>query len=418
MQPAIKPPPVTDPLALRTAADRMSKARTQLLLDKPFFGTLALRLKVEPLPGIETMGTDGTTLVYEPGWVLGRSDAELRGLWAHEVLHCALGHPWRMGNRNPRKWNAAADYAINDRLMADGFTLPPSGLMGKPEFADKAAEEIYRAMGPDDEPKGDEPGPGDVYQPGTFGQPDAGQNGNDPGEGAGPGQGQEPTLANTPGPMTEAKWKVAAEQAAMAARKAGDLSGDLDRTLAANRKAGTPWREVLRDFLAPLTPNTPTWSPANRRFIWQGIILPGRKREDFPRIGVAVDTSGSVDPEMLAVFARELSTILAEVRPERLDVVYCDSRVRGFESFTPDDGDVVLNASGGGGTRFQPALDHFNNDPEGPPAAVIYLTDLEGPAPEMPKDYEVLWAVPEGNRHADGPVPFGRHVKVNTEPVA
>lgn len=410
------PPPTLTPADLQKAADRMSTARTQLLLDKPFFGTLALRLKVGPLPGIGTMGTDGTTLVYEPSYVLDRTDAELRGLWAHEVLHCALGHPWRMGNRDLRKWNKAADYAINARLADDGFKLPDGGLVAPPEWQNKAAEEIYRGMPDEDEHGGggSEPGPGDVYQPGTFGQPDAGQ---DP---AGPGQDQgqntpDNTLANTPGPMTEAKWKVAAEQAAMAARKAGDMSGDLDRTLSDSRKAETPWREVLRDFLAPLTPNTPTYNPANRRYIWQGIVLPGRKREDFPRIGIAIDTSGSVDPEMLATFGRELSTILAEVRPERLDVVYCDSRVRGFESFTPDDGDVVLHASGGGGTRFQPALDHFNNDPEGPPAAVIYLTDLEGPAPEPPAAYEVLWAVPEGQRHSDGPVPFGRHVKVHTD---
>lgn len=410
------PAPALTPADLQKAADRMSKARVQLLLDKPFFGTLALRLKVGPLPGVQTMGTDGTTLVYEPSYVLARTDAELRGLWAHEVLHCALGHPWRMGQRNPRKWNKAADYAINARLTADGFKLPDGGLVAPPEWENKAAEEIYRGLPDDDEDGngGNEPGPGDVYQPGTFGQPDAGQ---DQGQGAGEGPGQpDDTLANTPGPMTEAKWKVAAEQAAMAARKAGDMSGDLDRTLAANRKAETPWREVLRDFLAPLTPNTPTYNPANRRFIWQGIILPGRKREDFPRIGVAVDTSGSVDPEMLATFGRELSTILAEVRPERIDVVYCDSRVRGFESFEPDSGDVVMHAAGGGGTRFQPALDHFNNDPDGPPAAVIYLTDLEGPAPEMPTAYEVLWAVPEGNRHADsGEVPFGRHVKVRVD---
>ena len=74
----------------------------------------------------------------------------------------------------------------------------------------------------------------------------------------------------------------------------------------------------------------------------------------------------------------------------------------------------MLNASGGGGTRFQPALDHFNNDPDGPPAAVIYLTDLDGPAPEQPKDYEVLWAVPE-QHYREGKHPFGRSVKVNTE---
>src|ERR1035438_1690251 len=67
-----------------------------------------------------------------------------------------------------------------------------------------------------------------------------------------------------------------------------------------------------------------------------------------------------------------------EARPERLQVVYCDTRVRSSEVFTPDDGAVTLHAKGGGGTRFQPVFDMVNQQTaeQDAPKALLYFTDL------------------------------------------
>ncbi|MGA3325888.1 MAG: hypothetical protein ABSF45_15555 [Terriglobia bacterium] len=43
--------------------------------------------------------------------------AELEGTLAHEVLHCALGHQCRRGERDPGLWSEAADLAINPILI-------------------------------------------------------------------------------------------------------------------------------------------------------------------------------------------------------------------------------------------------------------------------------------------------------------
>ena len=45
---------------------------------------------------------------------------ELEAVLAHEVLHCALGHHCRRGERDPKLWNEAADLAINSILVANG----------------------------------------------------------------------------------------------------------------------------------------------------------------------------------------------------------------------------------------------------------------------------------------------------------
>ena len=59
-----------------TPEQRLVRARTQLLLNHPFFGTLAVRLKL--LPGeLPTMATDGRRIVYNPQFVQRLKPAEL-----------------------------------------------------------------------------------------------------------------------------------------------------------------------------------------------------------------------------------------------------------------------------------------------------------------------------------------------------
>ena len=105
---------------------KLTKARTQLLLNQPFFGTLCVRLK--PVPGpVSTMATNGRVIMYNPEFVERLTAAELEAVVAHETLHCALGHHCRRGERDPELWNEAADLAINPILVANKFTLPVWG---------------------------------------------------------------------------------------------------------------------------------------------------------------------------------------------------------------------------------------------------------------------------------------------------
>lgn len=112
-----------------TVEEKLSRARTQLLLNQPFFGTLCLRLKLEAVSNFPTMATDGRRLVYSPTFVDQLTSAELEGVLAHEVMHCALAHHCRRGERNAALWNQAADYAINPLLIRNGITLPSGALV-------------------------------------------------------------------------------------------------------------------------------------------------------------------------------------------------------------------------------------------------------------------------------------------------
>lgn len=73
------------------------------------------------------MVTDGRRLVYNPAFVEQLTPAELEGVLAHEVTHCALAHHCRRGERDAQLWNQATDYAINPILVSNGMTLPQAG---------------------------------------------------------------------------------------------------------------------------------------------------------------------------------------------------------------------------------------------------------------------------------------------------
>ena len=124
---------------------RIQKARTALLLDHPFFGSLLFRLKGRECRSIATMATDGISLFYNPAFVDTLNSATLCGVLAHEVMHPALQHHVRRSGRDPKRWNEACDYAINSLLLDDGLSLP-EGVLVDERFRGWSAEQIYTLL--------------------------------------------------------------------------------------------------------------------------------------------------------------------------------------------------------------------------------------------------------------------------------
>jgi len=97
----------------------------------------------------KTMCTNGRDIIFHPEFVMKQSEAALRLVLCHEILHCIGDHMNRRGNRNPMGWNIACDYAINPLLKDEaGFEFPVDesgdrqGLYD-PRFEGMRAEDIY-----------------------------------------------------------------------------------------------------------------------------------------------------------------------------------------------------------------------------------------------------------------------------------
>lgn len=379
------------------ARDKMSAARIQLLAGHPFFAVLALRLKLQEERGIETGDVDGVTLRYNPDWVDKLELPECVGFNAHEVAHCAFLHPTRRGDRDPKKWNIACDYAINLMLKDAGFHLPKGGLVNE-AYRGMTAEAIYAAL--PDHPGGD----------GANGGGNEGGQGDDPGGCGGvrdapsAEEGKRPSQAEIT--QHEADWKLAVAQAAQIAKSRGKLPAEIEKLVEELLEAKVDWRAMLRRFIDASHPSDYSWTRPNRRFVAQGLYLPSITREGVGKLVIAVDTSGSVSDGLLKQFAGEISMIANEVRPEEIVAVHCDAMVQHVQRFQPGD-DVVLECKGGGGTDFVPVFDWVDEHGEFP-RCLIYLTDMYGRFPDDPPPYPVLWASASDVHQA----PFGEVVPI------
>jgi predicted metal-dependent peptidase len=425
-----------------TTAQKLTRARVQLILMQPFFGTLSLRLKLTP-GNVATMATDGSRIVYNPAFVDELKPAELEGTLAHEVMHCALGHQCRRGTRDPGLWNEAADFAVNPILVSNGFTLPAGALID-PAFANLSAEEIYARL--HQKRNGSNAAPNQIPQQASPGGGTAGGQQQTPGPAAShpsSGNSPQPVSAHTgqasgqvvgststqPGRFGEVmdvtdelgqaaspaelrrqghEWNIAAEQALRSAKVCGHDPLGVERPLAENRQSQQDWRAILRDFVAATAPYDYRWTPPNRRYIASGLYLPSVERRGLGEVVIAVDTSGSIGKLELEQFAGEISAISEEAQPEAIQVVYCDAAVQSTQEFASSE-PVRLEPKGGGGTDFRPVFDWVTKNNIAP-VCLIYLTDLCCDSfPETP-EYPVLW-VTDSRRTA----PFGETVRIGIE---
>jgi predicted metal-dependent peptidase len=387
---------------------RIQKARTSLILDHPFFGSLLFRLKGRECRSIPTMATDGVSLFYNPDFVETLNAATLAGTLAHEVMHPALHHHVRRSGRDPKRWNVACDFAINPLLVDAGLSLP-DGVLIDDRFRGLSAEQIYNILESEAETDQDSGNEGEDCEQGGGGSRDETSGGEDSNSPSAPitegGIGQ---VLDAPAPDEETptaeeqarEWDVAVNQATTVARQAGKVPAGLDRTLEGAAEASVDWRELLRRLWSDTTPADYSWMRPNRRHVWAGVYLPGVIREGVGEIAIAVDCSGSVNARQLRLFEAEVRPILEGARPERVHVLYFDSEVQKVEIYEAGQ-PVRLNPVGGGGTEFGPCFDWLYEHGI-QPQTLVFLTDLYGSFPSSAPTYPVLWAS-TGSKKA----PFG-----------
>ena len=380
------------------ADQKIVKGKTWLILNKPFFGSLVLRLKCQECNTLQhrTAATDGFKLLWDRDFIDSLSVKEVQGLLAHEVMHCASSHHTRRGSREPGKWNEAADHVINLILKQEGLTLPEGGVCD-PQYSDMSTEHVYSML--------PEPDPEETAQSLAFGvvvdAGSLGESGDTPGQ---PGTATGQQLSPSQMAETEQEWKIAVQQAANAAKASGKLPGHLAQFVNEVVQPKVPWKDMLRNFCTQPMRGDYSWMRGNRRHLHRGLYLPSNFTEGLGVVVIAIDTSASVSDAELAQFQSELNCILEDTIPERIHVLYVDTQVAGTSEYSPDDLPVRLEFKGRGGTRFEPAFEWVTKN-EIAPAVFIYLTDLEASMDIPTPSYPVMW-VTTGTQNQDQ-VPFG-----------
>ena len=373
--------------SIETLKTRLAKAKTSLVLEHPFIGTIALGMPHTYQEGVGTACTNGKRVLYDPKFVSDLTDEELKFLVAHECMHPMLEHNFRRQSRNPKRWNMAADYVINQLLTDEGIgKFIEGGCLNKSLYdaGQGVSEAIYNLL-PEQDGDGDGNGPG------------MGGTGQDLEDGEGTVQDQN---------QQAAEWKVKVAQAAQAAKMMGKLSAGMARLVDDILNPTVDWRDVLQKFVVKHKTDQRSFSRPNRRFLSQGFYMPSRSGERMGPIAFFVDCSGSVDDHQLAQMAAEVRMVHEDLRPEKLHVVYFDAEVTHYDCFLPDD-TVSISFHGGGGTDVRTAFDYL--DAEGHAdglACTIVLTDGYTPYPTG-SSTPVIWAMT-----TDMNAPFGEHCRV------
>tara|TARA_Y100000361_G_scaffold70623_1_gene62453 strand:- start:398 stop:1522 length:1125 start_codon:yes stop_codon:yes gene_type:complete len=371
-------------------SNSFTKARSRLLLDNPFFGTLALKLLPKEDTSQPSGYTDGKVLGYNPKWFEKLSSQQQVGFIAHEIMHIVYMHIFRREQRHPKKWNVAADYVINYNLVHDCRMVLPDGALIDEQYKGMTTEHVYNLL-PEMEDEDGNSIPWDDL-PEDFG---------------GSGAVRDGAPSNGSSTKEQQKWTIDINQAYEAAKMAGKLPGGLSKVIDEIVKPKVNWKAVLTKFLTSTAKNDYSWVKPNRRFLGQDMYLPSLYSERLESIVVAVDTSGSITDEELQIFASETSAILASMDPEKIEFLQCDTAINQHDTYTRESLPLKVEFKGRGGTDFAPVWEYIEENHLNPKAC-IYLTDLYPCDWGEQPPYPVLWI---STTDVDD-VPFGEVTRI------
>lgn len=319
--------------------EQLIKARISLLLQQPFWGTLATRLILKDVTDEDwcpTAGTDGRYFYYNRNFISKLTKPECIFLVAHEVEHCVYDHMTRRGSRKKSAWNAAADFVINYELHEHNIGKMPnpatSGVKGcfDAKYKGMFAEEVYELLLTD--PNANFP-EFDVHL--------------EPGDGNG-----TPMTDEERRNLTD-EIRAAVMQAAKSAG-AGNTPGGVKRLLKELINPQMDWREILNMKIQSMIKNDFTWSRCSRKSQSSGIYLPGTKEDVKVKAAISIDCSGSMSDEMLRDLLTETKGIMEQFVDFDLEVWCFDTRVYNYAKFNPENIDDIdsYEITGGGGTDF------------------------------------------------------------------
>ena len=345
-----------------------------------------------------TARTNGRDATYGRAFVDGLTDKELAFLIMHENMHKCYRHltTWRsLWEINAGVANIACDHVINIQLVdmdpdETCLAFPRDKETGErmgaydPRFRGMDSKQVFDILMEENK---DEPPPTDGDEPCD----------NPTGGGQGDEAGKEKTNRQGVGklkPMDVHDWQDAVNGMSEQEKKqlerdieqvlrqggiyAGKVGGNMPREIGELLKPKVNWREVLRRFVRTSLKDrdSASWRKAHKNFLWQDVILPSILGKRVKWLVLGMDTSGSIQGQLLTAFLSEMNACLASIGADRVDVIYWDAEVAGHETYKGNTKNIVhqTNPKGGGGTDPDVVVDFMEKE-RMTPDALIMLSD-------------------------------------------
>jgi predicted metal-dependent peptidase len=367
---------------MEEAQKALDKAKIRLMScpEVVFFVSITLSMKHLWDTTIPTACTDGYTVWYNPAFWMGMDPEERAGVLLHETLHPAFMHMLRRGDRCAKRWNKAADYAINLIIIDAGFRLPKGCLLDS-KYRNMTVEEIYDCLDPEDKV---DPDWEDIKEPDT------------PQDAKDLGKHLDDVL-------------VQATLASQAAKSApGSIPGELARYVDSLLNPTVPWNRLLNSFMTKMAKTEYTFRKPNRRFFPQH-ILPSQYSQAICDIAVGTDASGSVTDDQFHHFISETAAIIKGLRPQNLFFLQFTTRLLPMQTLKNLNDLRMVEFKGRGGTKIDPLMEWAR---ENKPSVLIVFTDGHYTEPTINPKVPVIWLV---NDNPGFTAPFGKHIEYKFE---
>jgi predicted metal-dependent peptidase len=286
------------------------------------------------------------------------------------------------------------DHFVNLSLMdtdanAGFLKMPKEGIQPEPKYRGWSVLQIYTDLEDEDDPDGPDGGQG-------FDEHDF--------DGAGDGEGMptEQEMEDEIGRAIRQGEMIRKQRSKGGAGGEDGMFGDL---LAPK----VDWRKALRDFITETCSgrDESSWSRPNRRFLADDVYMPTMMGTTMRELVVGFDTSGSVfGGNEMTRFVSEITTIIEQVKPSKVHVIYWHTAVAGHQTF--EDGQFAvqdLKPKGGGGTDGAVLFDYLRKQKLKPDAIVQFTDGYVGDWGKT--DVPTLWAIT-----TDIKAPFGTTIQL------
>ena len=378
--------------------------------------------------------TNGKTLFVGPGF-LKYSEEERAGIIIHELWHIIANDPFRMNGKDHELWNVVSDIINNDFIYKqhlEGITLPKDVLWDS-KIANMIREQAYDYLLDLCKKQGFVEINGKKTKcGGSSGNGGCNDNENctelpDNFRGLIPNDNLTDEMElpdnfrdlipndNLTDEMDVQKRLKESEDDYEKRKGSGSWLRDF---LGEQVVAKLPWQTIVQQYLKRLAMSDYTWNPP--RYIDIGhedpIALP-RLRTNTLKLGIAIDTSGSIGDSELSVFLAEMGRLIS--------VIWYGLRFSGTLVLTTDEAYYsqpippiptrvsVIKKLQTGGTDFRPAFDLIKEQYHDNIDLLIYFTDGYGTYPKTPPKYPVLWVLttsPEKLKESGYYPPFGKAI--------
>ncbi|MBN2816523.1 MAG: hypothetical protein JXQ67_07540 [Campylobacterales bacterium] len=337
---------------------KLEKIRVQFLFDHPFLSVLALSLPMEFRKNKhEAFETNGVCIYVDVSLCEHIPQEELKYIYAHTLLHILLKHPFRMRDRDHGTWNRSSDIVIN-LLLSDFERVGerPEHEVMLEKFRDKSVEEVYNILYEENE-NGE--GTPDEKNP----------------------QEEKLDLIEHEGDDSAVMEEIDAliVQAMGAASKQGDIPSSFLEMIKEVIRPKIDLETLLHTYMSEsFFDKEVDFSYPNRRFIHQGIYLPGYKHEkNRLSLYIALDRSMSIHVDTFSKFLGIIDSVLRMSSDFSVTVVPFDESVDEAKIVTYDAQDnrpTIAFEKGNGGTLFEPVVNYFKTRSDSQ-SALMVLSD-------------------------------------------